>query len=89
MRTTLMFVLGTATASLGCLLIVTTPACTPAAALNAGLVSVQGDQERQCVDRYSPDATAEKECRDGINATWEAYWAKQYPDSGLFDAGKE
>lgn len=57
-------------------------------ALNSGLVAVEGDQQRQCVDRYSPDATAERECRAGVTATWDHYWASRYPDAGLWEAGQ-
>jgi hypothetical protein len=70
------------------LLAVVLTACASATtALNSGLVAVEGDQERQCVDRYSPDAAAERECRAGVTATWDHYWASRYPDAGLWEGG--
>lgn len=45
-------------------------------------VGVEIEQQRECVDRFAPDASAQDACRAQVRATWDAYWATH------FDGGK-
>lgn len=42
---------------------------------DTALVAAETAQQKDCVDRYAPDAGAQNACRAQVRAFWDGYWA--------------